>query len=205
MKNLLYLLLLMSCAASADFFFVNTVADFRQALIDASNNSEHDTINVAPGHYDISGGTLLYAPGSGGEFGDDDSSLTIWGIDPSSTVLDGKQLVTQLTIQLISTEPVGLIEISGLAFKNGKGENGGGLSINHGISNPGGNVTISNSHFINNTANKNGGGAYLELGYRSSAILMDNRFVENKARKMVGVFILPAVQAEAKSQEMNSP
>jgi hypothetical protein len=179
MKNLLYLLLLISCAASADFFFVDNVADFRQALIDASNNSEHDTINVAPGHYKISGGTLLYAPGSGGDFGDDASGLTIQGEDANSTVLDGMDLVTPLTIRLIDVEFAGPIEINRLTFKNGKGENGGGLSITKGINNQGGIVTITNSYFMQSTAEQNGGGAYLNLS--SSAVLMDNRFVNNKA------------------------
>jgi hypothetical protein len=201
MKNLLYLLLLMSCAASADFFFVNTVADFRQALIDASNNSEHDTINVAPGHYDISGGTLLYGPGSGGDFGDDDSGLTIQGEDANSTILDGKNLVTPLTIQFISIEPVGPIEISGLAFKNGKGENGGGLSIKQDINSQGENVTIKNSHFIQNTAEQNGGGAYLSLSWSSSAILMDNRFIENKAGGDGGGFYIPSLSGSLEAAD----
>jgi predicted outer membrane repeat protein len=181
MKNLLYLLLIISFAASAADFNVDTVQDFRQALIDASNNSEPDTIHVAPGHYDISGGTLLYAPGSGGDFGDDNSGLTIQGEDASSTVLDGKDLVTTLTIRLIATEFTGAIEINGLTFKNGQGENGGGLSITKGIDNQSGYITIKNSDFFQNMAEQNGGGIYMELSYSDSAILMDNRFVENKA------------------------
>jgi predicted outer membrane repeat protein len=194
MKKLLYFTFIISFSASAADFNVSTVQDFRQALIDASNNNEHDTINVAPGHYDVSGGTLLYAPGSGGDFGDDDSGLTIQGEDANSTVLDGKGLVTPLTMQVTS----GLMEISGLEFKKGKGENGGGLSIKGdslvkisnsrfiqntaqgnggGFSiNPGGNTWISKSTFIKNTAQGNGGG--YSGGF---ATLTDNQFLENKA------------------------
>jgi hypothetical protein len=177
MKNFLYLFLIISFAASADFFFVDNVEDFRQTLIEVTNNSKHDTINVAPGHYDVSGGTLLYAPGSGGDFGDDDSGLTIWGINPSSTILDGMNLVTPLTIRFIATDFAGSIVISGLAFRNGKGENGGGLSMTKGIYTEGGNVMITNSHFIQNLADQNGGGAYFDAG---GVTLIDNRFVENK-------------------------
>jgi hypothetical protein len=184
MKNLLYLLLLISCAASADFFFVDNVADFRQALIDASNNSEHDTINVAPGHYKISGGTLLYAPGSGRDFGDDASGLTIQGEDANSTVLDGMDLVTPLTIRYIDFNLAGPVEIRDLKFINGKGNNGGGLSIVKGRD-----ITITNSHFFNNTAQGNGGGIYFfDLGERPTVTLADNQFVKNKASGLGGGF-----------------
>jgi Dockerin type I domain len=183
MKNLFFLSLIISFAVSAADFNVNTVADFRQALIDASNNSEHDTIHVAPGHYKITGSTLLYTPGSGGDFGDDDSGLTIQGEDASSTVLDGMDLLTPLTIRFITFKLAGPIEISRLEFRHGNGENGGGLAIFQGKE-----VTIKNSHFIENTAQGSGGGAYMDtemdvnpIFFLLSAILMDNRFVENKA------------------------
>jgi hypothetical protein len=142
-------------------------------LIDASNTNEHDTINVAPGHYDISDGTLLYAPGSGGDFGNDTSALTIQGKHASSTVLNGKGRLTPLTIRFIDYDLAGSIEISELEFRQGKGENGGGLFIGRGS-----NVRISNSNFINNTAVQNGGGASLDA---SSSILNENRFTGNKA------------------------
>jgi hypothetical protein len=179
MKNLFFLSLIISFAASAADFNVNTVADFRHALIDASNNSEHDTIHVAPGHYKITGSTLLYAPGSGGDFGEDDSGLTIQGEDASTTVLDGMDLLTPLTLRLLSSS---YFKINGLTFKNGKGTDGGGLSIDAHRENNG-TVTITNSYFIENTAQGNGGGVDLPL---VGLVLRNNRFVENKAGKHGG-------------------
>ena len=102
MKNLVYLVLIFSFTALAEDFNVNNVQEFREALIAASNNGEDDTINVAPGYYDVSGGTLLYAPGSGGGFGDDKSALSIQGENASLTILDGKDLVTPLSLSLLA-------------------------------------------------------------------------------------------------------
>ena len=63
-------------SGKAEVIDVDNVVAFQQALIDATNNTTDDTINVAAGDYDISGGTLTYSPGSAG-FGADNHSLTI--------------------------------------------------------------------------------------------------------------------------------
>jgi dockerin type I repeat protein len=182
MKKLLYLLLIISFAASAADFNVDSVQDFRQALIDASNNSEHDTIHVAPGHYDISGGTLLYAPGSGGDFGDDESGLTIQGEDASSTILDGMNLVTPLTIQFIATEFLGPIEISGLEFRNGKGENGGGVFSDK-------STTLRDNRFVENKAGGSDGGLVCTSPFGSCGTI-GNEFSLNAAGNTGGGALL---------------
>jgi predicted outer membrane repeat protein len=171
MKNLIYIMFIISLTVSAKDFKVNNVEEFQEALIAATKYKYPSRIIVAPGHYEMSDGTLLYAPGSGGEFGDYNPGLTIQAGSPSTTFLDGGGWVTPMTIELPARSDPGPILIQGLTFTNGKGENGGGLSIIKGYD-----VIITNSRFIGNIAENNGGGLY--AGYSSK--LIDNQFINNE-------------------------
>ncbi len=167
----------------AAVFDVDNVVAFQQALIDATNNTADDTINVAAANYDISGGTLTYSPGSLG-FGGDNHSLTIQGAGPSSTILDG-----QNSVQILNIDTTGLaddsnahITIRGITCQNGRevpapGDGyGGGLYVTT-IS---ANATVEDSEFISNTAGDDGGGIEL-FSVNGDLRLENNSFSGNSS------------------------
>ena len=155
------LALFISLSVQAAVFNVNSVAQFRQDLIDATKNNEDDTINVAARNYDVSGGTLTYRPGSGGVFGNDSHALTIQGAGAGQTILDGGGIVQILVVFTaeVSNDSNAPITIRGMTFQNGYSSNsldlvlGGGLYVRTYIAN----ITVEDCEFSDNTADVSGG------------------------------------------------
>lgn len=159
-------------SVQAAVFNVSSVAQFRQALINATNNNEDDTINVATGNYDVSGGTLNYAPGSGVDFGSDNHALTIQGAGAGQTILDGGHTVQILFINPLVFNANASIAISGITFKNGNAFRGAGLQVTY----TGGSVTLEDCLFVDNVSSSFGGGASISA---SNIIVTRNTFQRN--------------------------
>jgi len=130
----------------AAVFNVTNPAEFQAALDNAATNGQDDTINVAAGNYDVSGGGLTYSGAAEG------FSLTIDGAGAATTILDGGGAVQILFIN--ASTSAGTVTVRGMTFQNGTFT----------IAPPGtlrvvaGNITLENSRFLNNSP---GGGANL--------------------------------------------
>ncbi|MDH5408601.1 MAG: JDVT-CTERM domain-containing protein [Gammaproteobacteria bacterium] len=146
---LLVLLLLASQAWSATFN-VSDVAGFQSALTTAQSNSENDTIIVADGIYDVSGGTLTF-------FSDDfeDYSITIEGSITGATIIDGGNAVRGLDVETVALNAS--VILRNLIIRNSSAGNGGGLHI----ATFGADIIIENCKFDSNIASFNGGGLYV--------------------------------------------
>jgi hypothetical protein len=131
--------------AGAAVFNVTTPAEFQAALTTAQSNGEDDSINVASGNYDVSGGTLTYN-GAAEVF-----SLTIEGAGAATTILDGGDTVQILSIN--ASTSAGTVTIRGMTFQNGITT----LSPAGTLSILASNITLENSWFLNNL----GGGGNL--------------------------------------------
>jgi hypothetical protein len=131
----------------AAIFNVTTPAEFQTALTTAEGNGQDDTINVAAGAYDVSGGGLTYSGAAEG------FSLTIEGAGAATTTLDGGNAVQILSIT--ASTSAGTVTVRGMTFQNGT----------FSIAPPGtlrvvaANITLESSRFLNNTPG--GGGANL--------------------------------------------
>jgi hypothetical protein len=139
--------------AGAAVFNVTDVAGFQAALTASQNNGQDDTINVAAGTYDVSGGGLTYS-GAAEAF-----SLTIEGAGAATTILDGGGAVQILAIT--ASTSAGTVTVRGMTFQNGA----------FSIAPPGtlsvfaSNITLENCSFLNNNGPTppfpGGGGANL--------------------------------------------
>lgn len=158
------ILVIPTTAWSATFYVANE-SDLEGALDTAQQNGEDDTIIIAAGTYDVSGGIAVYVAKSTGDV--ENFALTIEGAGSGQTILDGGTKARGLRI-ITSTgvlnDSNANIVIRGITFKNGLATdkpdvsfNGGGLYIRtlHG------NITIENTAFENNEANYDGGGLYV--------------------------------------------
>ncbi len=156
-------------------FNVNNVTEFQVALTTASANGDNDTINVAPGTYNITA-TLNYNSS-------ENFSLTVSGDGAGTTVLDGAD-----TIQLLNMSSTGAsadITVRGMTFRNGNNiltDYGGGLNIVVASAV----IIIEQSVFNDNRANRtpptsgSGGGVFASSD-SGSVILRNNTFTGNSA------------------------
>lgn len=201
-----------SCVWAAEFN-VSNVGGFQQALIDATKNSENDTINVAAGIYDVSGGTLMYTPGdTGSGFGDDNHALSLQGSGAASTLLDGGNVEQILHINTydLSSDKNAHIILRDMTFQNGQLSGvGAGLHckvvyaditvedsrFTHNTTGDGGGVwawttngdiTFINNTFTDNTAYDKGGGAYAWSNYTVN--FTNNTFNGNSANDGGGAY-----------------
>ncbi len=150
-------ILIMPAAVWSDTFNVADVTQFQSALATAQQNGQDDTIIVAAGTYDVSGGGLTYVAKS--TVPEENFALIIDGAGTGQTVIDGGNAAQCLSI-LTTTggfdDSAATITVRGITFQNGAGVNGGGAYIRtHNAS-----ITIENSAFDTNDATFDGGGLY---------------------------------------------
>jgi hypothetical protein len=135
----------------AEDFVVNSESELEMALSNAELNDEGDRIFLAPrtyiGHfsYDSSKGYPIY----------------IMGFDPSTTILDGNNLMRVLSLR---NDNGGDILVVGLTIRNGRSDTyGGGLSIlTQSINGIAGDIAVFNTMIKSNEADGNGGGMWLK-------------------------------------------
>jgi len=141
------------CAA---VFPVSDVTGFQNALVSASNNTEDDTINVAPGTYDLSGGALYYYLGdTGSGFGSDNHALTIQGAGTGATILDGGVTTQNLVLDTTLISDSGAhITVRGITAQNAR--TGPSLYVRTNAAS----ITVREAEFKDNTSGY-GAGAYL--------------------------------------------
>jgi len=144
----------------ADIFCVSTATELQNALFTAAFNGQDDQIQIIQGTYR---GNFIYAASEahnltleGGYTADYVSQV----LEPSNTILDGNQ---NGSVFIFTNNETSNFEVDGLTVQNGlsdKGtKNGGGLYI---YATAKINVILSNNIIENNTAQKEGGGAYIE-------------------------------------------
>ena len=136
-------------------FNVSSVTQFQNALTTAQQNGQDDTIIVAAGTYDVSGGMLTYVAKS--TVPEENFALTIEGAGTGQTIIDGgnaAQCLSILTYGLGFDDSAATFTIRSITFQNGTADYGGGAYIktNHGS------ITVENSAFDNNYATYSGGG-----------------------------------------------
>lgn len=158
------------------------VSSLQTALTTAQSNDDDDTINLAPGVYNVTS-TLTYAT----DTGDSGNTITILG---NGAILDGGGNVQILSLRTDTNanggDSGGDALISGITFRNGynNADNGGGAYIysNQSI------VTVTNCVFANNQTFQNdpegprfsGGGLYVGT-YNASVYITNNTFYNNTA------------------------
>jgi hypothetical protein len=130
--------------------------DFQSAIPFAASNSQDDTIHVASGIYNVT--NLEYDPDP-----TENNSLTIRGAGAGSTILDGQGTSWILAIwtDRIPDDSAAHVTVEGMTFRNGNdlsiyGE-GAGLWIRTAAAD----VSVRNSVFSANEANR-AGGLYVE-------------------------------------------
>ena len=139
------------CAAA------NDTCTLRAAIMEANALAGPDTITLAAGTYTLA---IHGAAENGSATGDLDitSDLTITGAGSASTVVTGDATWDDRIMQMVSFPTIGAVSISGLTMKGGHtpaGENGGGLEGSAGT------VTLNDLVFTDNTADLEGGGAWV--------------------------------------------
>ncbi|MCK4950640.1 MAG: hypothetical protein KAS48_02395, partial [Gammaproteobacteria bacterium] len=153
------IVLIMPASAWSATFNVATVSDLENALTAAQQNGEDDTIIVAAGTYDVSGGTLTYVASSVGA--GENFALTIEGAGTGQTVIDGgnaAQCLSILTSTGVFDDSAAPITIRDISFQNGAASNNGGGAN---IRTLNASITIENSVFDSNDSNvgnSDGGG-----------------------------------------------
>lgn len=153
-----FYILIMPAAVWSDTFNVADVTQFQSALATAQSNGADDTINVAAGTYDVSGGGLTYVAKA--TFPEENFALTIVGAGTGQTVIDGgnaAQCLSILTTTGAFDDSSAAITIRGITFQNGTAVNGGGAYIRT----DNGSITIENSAFDTNESTFDGGGLYV--------------------------------------------
>lgn len=176
--------------ARAATFNVTTVGEFQTALTTAGANGEDDTINVAAGTYDVSGGALSYAAQS--TMPEENYALTITGAGAGQTILDAGDnneclnifvtdfvfddsaaavTITDLTVQAgssandgggiyVRTQNAPVVVARVTADSNASVGDGGGLYIRS----TNGAVTLDSIAATGNTSAGSGAGAYAQTG-----------------------------------------
>lgn len=142
-------LILSSGYCLAEEFNVTDELELQSALNDASNNGENDRINIASGVYDSSIflGGFEFEPG-------DQHDLEISGDPDGNTVIDGNDMVSGLSVNLVSESSDSEIIIRNLTFRNGNGSMGGGLFVDANLAD----LTVENCIFDSNISQNDGGG-----------------------------------------------
>jgi cysteine-rich repeat protein len=207
-----------AATVQAATFNVTDTTGLIDALTEAQNNDQDDTINLVAGEYDASGATFTYVPdntaGSEEKFG-----LTIQGEDREATILDGGGLnrVMRITTSALTGGEDGIeITIRNLTFQNGRvtgsGSIGGGLLVesletallvdnclfkDNFATNGGaaadllaelGDATLTNSVFIGNTTDGFSGG--VELFGNINVVAINNVFFDNHAGDIAGAALI---------------
>lgn len=174
-------LFLTTGSVNAAIFDVSNATEFQTRLIEAAQNGQDDTINVAAGIYNISN-QLLYSTW-------ENYALTIQGAGAGVTILhggDAYQILSLDTNNLSGGDNNAHITIKGLTFTNGAttAMPGGGLSI----FTENANITLENCAFTNNIAGY-GGGADLETN--TGTITLTNNVFNNNSSDYdgAGVYI----------------
>lgn len=158
------------------------VLSLQTALTTAQGNNDDDTINLAPGVYNVTS-TLTYATNTG----DQEHTITILG---KGAILDGGGSVQILSLRTDADgnngDPGGDALISGITFRNGYNDVyfGGGAFIYSSQSI----VTVTNCVFANNQTFQNdseglvfpGGGLYVGTSH-ASVYITNNTFYNNTA------------------------
>ncbi len=181
--------LLLVTPAGAETFCVQTEAELRDALYDASINGHDDTILVVQGSY--------YSPLSpSGSFeysSNQPNSLTIegdwgfsfgectrlWSPSPTGTTISGQGIQKSLHIQALSDEPL-TVSVKYLSFEQGytsdTGHVAGGLTVLGGdqVS-----IVLEANIFYDNETSGSGGGLNVNTGGRLRVI--NNLFASNGA------------------------
>jgi len=119
-------------------FNVTTPAEFQAALDNAATNGQDDTITVAAGNYDVSGGTLAY------DNIVEAFSLTIQGAGAATTTLDGGDTAQILYIN--ASTSASTVTVRGMTFQHGFTGIAGGSALSATAAN----ITLENSRFLNN-------------------------------------------------------
>jgi len=145
-------------AARAATFCVSSTGELQTALTTAASNGQHDTIQIVQGTYGSVGMTLFseaYNLTLEGGYGTGCSPRTV---DPANTVLDGGNASQ---VMWLNANVKVDFTVDGLTIRNGKltgGLMGAGLRAQT-VS--GGNVTLKNDVFSNNSTESKGGGAFI--------------------------------------------
>ena len=204
-KKSLLITLSLAGLSSGETFTVSNPAQFQNALTAAESNGEDDIIYVNPGTYSITN-TLTY-------ISTENKSLTIRAADLTNPpILDGGSSVRIMKIDTSTGDNKVSIVIKGLILRNGYAKdldfrgtncNGGGLEIITSEAN----VRISNSRFIDNYADCNGGGVYItgDGGTTSSPqkILINKTiFKNNKANNDKGGGLYVEISTGASTLEV---
>lgn len=154
--------LIPSVAPAAVFCAVDE-ASLTLALVAAGSNGESDEIRIHIGEYDAR------VPDPDGwqiDLGNGTTGLMVAGgyvgptcsqrqMDPALTVLDGHDAVRPLTILTSGSAGAPVmtsIEVSGLTFRNGRGDAAGGLKISDGGPIYGGTILVERNLFQTNVA-----------------------------------------------------
>ena len=161
-------------------FPVSTVADLEAALLTAAVNGDDDTLNIAPGIYNITA-SLSYDS-------HEDKSISLHGYG-GEVIINGEGISQRILFMRTYTHNAD-ITISGVKFKNGyaqEGDNGAGVFINIARAD----LVIENSQIIDCFAaafyfTNNGGGAYITAGIDANVLVRNCVISGNKAKGLGG-------------------
>lgn len=158
--------------AEAAVFNVDSVPDLRSALATASANGEDDTINLAPGVYEVTY-ELSYSPLFWENY-----SLTVAGAGVGQTILDSRGIcqISVFNTTLLFKDTNAHITVRGISFRNGSTPVDGGMLL--GLTKSA-NVTVESSEFTGSSANY-GGGVWVS-SLRGAVTLANNAFSGNAA------------------------
>lgn len=150
----------------------------RQALFDANNNTEADTITFAPGLF--SGGpqtlTLLY--GSLTAYND----VTVSGPGANLLAIDGDASHSVFVVDFESVAP-GTVTLGGMTIRNGRSTYGGGINASGGEGSATGEILILDNLIVeNNVAGEDGGG----LRARGISVSIRNSTIRNNQAGIYG-------------------
>jgi hypothetical protein len=199
-------------SSSAQTFSVTNFSELQDAFANAVANGQDDTIQIAPGLYNVTT-TLAYSlSGTSSE----NFALTIEGAGAGSTILDGANARQIMNIYAESaTDDNAVFTISGITFQNGlNGGQAAGLSVHsnqaditvqdciftnnvstgssygdggavRARSQNEGVITISGNTFSGN-AGYYGGGVWAISYWNGIVVYENNRFIGNNARHSYG-------------------
>lgn len=144
----LTLLPLVSHVHAAEFD-VSDEIELQSALNAASSNGESDIINVSPGVYDgsVFDAGFRFEPG-------DQQDLVISGDPENNTIIDGNDMVTGLSVNLVSESSDSEIVVRNITFRNGNGNRAGGLLADVNLAD----IVVESCVFESNTSQQQGGG-----------------------------------------------
>jgi len=150
-----------------------------QAALDAAqNNNQADTLLLAPGNYDASGGTFFY-PSNDVLAAAENFPLTLRGSDPTTTTLNGGDLQQVMLINTsnLTADDNADILVEGLTFEHGNsvGERGGGLFIETNDAD----IALNHCQILNNTSDDFGGGVELDSFAAGNIVASGNLIVGN--------------------------